>query len=160
MWIWEYCDVIWYEVLYASHPFYIVIVYTSLMLQSWDNVANMHELFTVSSHTRRKSISLAICLATVSTVHMQQHELRTYFFVDHTPRCRSTVAAWTHHCNGNILALLEARWPAEQASWNVQRLVPFVQECISMATLVCAHGTAKSWVFWTCSRVHLLCPPG
>ena len=26
-----------------------------------DNVANMHELFTVSSHTQRKSISLAVC---------------------------------------------------------------------------------------------------
>ena len=30
------------------------------MLQSWDNVANMHELFTVNSHTQRKSISLAV----------------------------------------------------------------------------------------------------
>ena len=39
---------------------------------SMDNVANMHELFTVSSHTRRKSeqyhrvISLS-CMSTVST---------------------------------------------------------------------------------------------
>ena len=42
------------------------------------------------------------------------------------------------------LASLEARWPAEQASQNTRRFVPFIQvrECISMATLVCAHGTA------------------
>ena len=45
------------------------------MLQSWDNVANMHELFTVNSHTQRKSISLAVATSTVSTVRMQQHEL-------------------------------------------------------------------------------------
>ena len=40
------------------------------------------------------------------------------------------------------LALLKARWSAEQASGNARRFTPFTQECISMATLVCAHGTA------------------
>ena len=40
------------------------------------------------------------------------------------------------------LALLEAWWPAEQASRNMQHFVPFVRGCISMATLVCAHGTS------------------
>ena len=39
------------------------------------------------------------------------------------------------------LASLEARWPAEQASRNEQRFALFTRECISMATLVCAHGT-------------------
>ena len=36
------------------------------MSQSWDNVANMHELFTVSSHTRRKSeqYHLPSCMST------------------------------------------------------------------------------------------------
>ena len=40
------------------------------------------------------------------------------------------------------LTLLEAQWPAEQASQNVRRLAPFLRECISMATLVCTHSTA------------------
>ena len=40
------------------------------------------------------------------------------------------------------LASLEAHWPAEQASQNVRCFAPFVRECISMAILVCAHGTA------------------
>ena len=42
------------------------------------------------------------------------------------------------------LSLLEARWPAEQASRNVWRFAPFVRQCISssMATIVCTHGTA------------------
>ena len=39
------------------------------------------------------------------------------------------------------LASLEAQWPAEQASRNAWRFVPFARECVSMATLVCAHGT-------------------
>ena len=131
------------------------------MSQSCDNnMANMHELFTVSSHTQSKQYHLPSCTSTVSTVRMQQHELWTYYLVDHTPRCRSITAAQTHHCNGDILALLERRiyhqngprlslrsrlggtWHAEQASWNTRRFAPFVQECISMATLVYAHGTA------------------
>ena len=40
------------------------------------------------------------------------------------------------------LALLEAWWPAEQASRNAWCFAPFIQQCISMATVVCAHGTA------------------
>ena len=139
------------------------------MLKSWDNVANMHEfIFTVSSHTQRKSkqYHLPSYMSTVSihgTVRMQQHELWTYYFVDHTPWCRSIAAARTHHFNGDVLTLLERRihhwtmtknrprlslrsrlggtWPAEQASRNVQRLVPFIRECISMAILVCARAT-------------------
>ena len=118
-----------------------------------------------SQHTRRKSkqYHLPSCISTVSTVCMQQHELWTYFLVDHTPRCRSTAAAWTHHCKGDNLALLERRichqtmtkdrprlllrsrpggmWPAEQASRNMRHFALFIRECISMATLVCAHGT-------------------
>ena len=82
----------------------------------------------------------------------------------HTPQRRSIVAARTHHSNGNVLrvalsnlspgydkeqtsslASLEARWPTKQASRNARRFVPalFVQECISMTTLVCAYGTAN-----------------
>ena len=38
------------------------------------------------------------------------------------------------------LASLKAWWPAEQASQNAQRFVPFARECVSM-TLICAHGT-------------------
>ena len=41
------------------------------------------------------------------------------------------------------LASLEAQWPAEQASQNAWCLEPFIRECISMATLVCAHGTVN-----------------
>ena len=40
------------------------------------------------------------------------------------------------------LASLEARWPAEQAS-QMRGASRLVQECIFMATLVCAHGTAS-----------------
>ena len=36
-------------------------------------------------------------------------ELWTYYVVDHTPWCGLTAAAQSHHCNGNILALLEHR---------------------------------------------------
>ena len=93
------------------------------------------------------------------TVRMQQHEL---CFVDHIPRCKvnsscsnsslqwwRSRSAWTSNLppdyvkeQTSSLASLEARWPAEQASRNVRRFVPCVRECISMATLVCAHGTA------------------
>ena len=43
-----------------------------LMSQSLDNVANMHELLTVSSHTQKKSkqYHLPSCMSTVSTVCM------------------------------------------------------------------------------------------
>ena len=41
------------------------------------------------------------------------------------------------------LASLKALWPAEQANWNnARRFAPFIWEYISIATLVCAHGTA------------------
>ena len=43
------------------------------MSQSWDNVASMHKLFTVSSYTQKTASSMS----TVSTLHMQQHELHT-----------------------------------------------------------------------------------
>ena len=66
---------------------------------------------------------------------------------DHTPQCRS------RSCSNSSpgydkeqtlsLTLLKARWPAEQASQNAWRFAPFVRECISMATLVCAYGTAN-----------------
>ena len=39
-------------------------------------------------------------------------------------------------------ASLEARWPAEQGLSKCAALPPFIRECISMATFVCAHGTA------------------
>ena len=65
------------------------------MSQSWDNVANMQELFTVSSRTQRKSVEyyLPSCMSTVSTVLLQQYELWTCYCVDHPSkaRCRSTV---------------------------------------------------------------------
>ena len=48
---------------------------------TWDNVANMHT--------------------------WKQYKLWPYYCVDHTPRCRSTTAAWTHHCNGDVLTLTE-----------------------------------------------------
>ena len=38
----------------------------------------------------------------------------------------------------SLLTSLEARWPA---SWNTQHLVPFIRECVSMATVIYAHGT-------------------
>ena len=115
----------------------------------------------VSSHTQIRTISPGVwCMSTVSTVCMQQHELWTYYCVDHTPsmQVNSAAAAQTHHCNGSARTLnlapeydkeqtspltsLEARWPAGQASRNERRFVLFAWECVSMATLVCAHGTA------------------
>ena len=96
------------SLLYPSilfNCFLYLYIQVCLMLQSWDNVANMHKLFTVSSHTQRQSISLA-----VSTVCMQQHELWTYYFIDHIPRCRSIAAARTHHCNGSIPAAARKRF--------------------------------------------------
>ena len=68
--------------------------------------------------------------------------------------------ARTRHCNGDVIALsnlppgydkeqtssltsFEARWPAKQAFRNVRGFAPFVRECISMVTLVCAYGTAN-----------------
>ena len=70
-------------------------------------------------------------------------------------------AAQTHHCNGDVfavlnlhvppgydeeqtlsLASLKDRWPAQQACRNARHFEPFVQQCISMATIVCVHGTA------------------
>ena len=137
------------------------------MSQSWDNVANIYKLFTVGSHTQRNlspyfTVSshaqrnyLPSCMPTISTVCMQQHELWSYYFIDHTPRCRLlelTTAMVTSEQSENIetkntphLSLrsrLGGAWPAEQASRNGQRFVPFVQEWISMATLVCAHSNA------------------
>ena len=102
----------------ADSSFIIIIcIQVCLMLQLWDN---MHDLFTVSSHTQR--IYLPSCMSTVSTVHMQQHELWSYYFVDHTPRCKSTAAARTRHCNGDVLALLERRIYHQAMSKNRPRL--------------------------------------
>ena len=82
---------------------------------------------------------------------------RYYYIVDHTPPCRSTAAAQTHHCNGEVLALLK-RWIYWQRTDLVSRFVrsrlggllsrPLEirgasrRGCISMATLVCAHRTS------------------
>ena len=60
----------------------------------------------------------AVCLATISTVRMQQHKLRTYYFIDHTPHCRSTAAAQTHHCNCDVLAVLKCRMYHQTMSMN------------------------------------------
>ena len=41
----------------------------------------------------------------------------------------------------SFLVSLKAQWPAEQATLNMQHFALFIRECISMATLVCAHDT-------------------
>ena len=160
------------------------------MSQSWDNVASMHELLTVlSSHTRRKcskQYHLRSCISTYSTVHMQLHELWTYYFVDHTPWCRSTAAARTHHCNSDVLALLERRiyhqtmtmnrprlslrsrlsgtWPACWAGLSKRAVLRTVRSRMHLYGHPCLckwhYNSDQSWAFWTCSRVHLLCTPG
>ena len=125
-------------------------------------------------------------MSTVSTEHMQQHELWTYYFVDHTPRCRSTAAAQTHHCNGDILTLLECQIYHQTMKTNRPRLLlrsrlsgtwPACWAGLLKRAAFCAvrsrmhlHGhpclstqhcnSDQTWAFWTCSRAHLLCPPG
>ena len=134
------------------------------MLQSWDNVANnVHELFTVSSHTQRKLFPPTV-LIIYSTVCMQQHELeeacmgggRTLNLLRRRPhplmqvnsscsksplQCQHSRSAWTSKPpdydkeQTSSLASLEALWPTEQASQNMRCFALFVRECISMATL-------------------------
>ena len=166
---------------------YIIHNWVCLMSQSWENVANMCELFTVSSHTQRNlnSIISLSCMSTVSTVRMQQHDrtlnqllCRPHSSMQINSSClnsplhamtvKGDVLALLKHriYHQTISALLEAWWHVacwKCGAWSAWRFAPFVQECISMATLVCTHGTVnsdQSWAFWTCSRAYLLCPPG
>ena len=151
----------------------------------------MHELLTeLSSHTQRqfKQYHLPSCMSTVSTVHMQQHELWTYYFVDHTPWYRSTVslvprsevesgdeqllklttAMVTFSLCSNIESTttvwqrtdLEARWPCGlHASRPINMRSVYGHPC-----LCTRYGTAiltnRGPSELVASRVHLLCPPG
>ena len=116
----------------------------------------MHKLLTACSvQSRCQSVHCA---------HADERSPRTlnlrYCGIDHIPHCRARAAArahrvlqrsrssWTSNLPSGYdkeqtshLASLEARWPAGQASRNAQRFTPFARECLSMATLVCAHST-------------------
>ena len=74
--------------------------------------------------------------------------MHNYYGIDHTPHYLPRAAARTSNLPSGYdkeqispLASLEAWWPAEQASRNARHFVPFARECVSMATLVCTHGT-------------------
>ena len=154
----------------------------------------MHELLTVLRLTyseKSKQYHLPSCMATISTVQMQQNELWTYYnyFVDHTPWCRSTAAAvlklttameMFSLCSNIesttlwqridiVSCLLKAWWHvgcmAERAGLSKRvalctihlvRMHLYGHPCL--CTWHCNFD--QSWTFWTCSRAHLLCPPG
>ena len=105
---------------------------------------------------------------------MQQHELWSYYFVDHTAQCKSTAAARTHHCNGKFLFCLNIEsttrlwpntdfisgtWPTEQASGYALRLCHSFKN-LSLWPPLFVHTALQFWAFWTCSRATLLGPPG
>ena len=49
-----YLLVIMHNAMFVNYGIIIIIsLHVCLMSQSWDNVANMYELFTVSSHTQK-----------------------------------------------------------------------------------------------------------
>ena len=150
-----------YKLPYKSHLVCVLFIPTSsfncfytiqvcLMLQSWDNMANMHELFTVlSSHTQRKSIRS--CMSTISTVRMQQHEFWT---IDHTPQCRSTAAARTHHCTIDVLALLKRRIYHQIMTKSTPRLSlvwgtsPFAREEFLVTSLYYSCASGMLWMYF------------
>ena len=69
--------------------------------------------------------------------------------------CSNSPCKWQRSCSAQTsnlppvydkeqtssLTSLEARWSTEQASSNTQCFTLFTRECVSMATLICAHGT-------------------
>ena len=101
-----------------------------------------------------------------------------YYGVDHTPHCRlfkhtmatfslrsnvdSTTRPWqradftSHFARGSVACRAGL---SKRAA-----LVPLARarECISMAPRPWQPRlyTRQSWIFWTCRRAHLLCPPG
>ena len=130
------------------------------MSQSRVNVANMHAWATNSM------LNTQLPASTVHMCRWKQHWTLNlcYYGVDHTPHCRPRAAARTHRVMAtfSLCSNVESTtrlWQrtdlvsrfargsvarglhAEQASRNARRFAPFVRECISMATLVCAHGT-------------------
>ena len=104
-------------------------------------------LMTVSSHTQRKSVSLAVYQPLVqyacSSTNFEPITSWT------TPRCQVNCSCsnsplqWRRYRSARAsnlppdyvkeqissLASLEARWPAEQASRNARRFAPFVRVC-------------------------------
>ena len=121
----------------------------------------IHSIIAQCPGVTENLISLAVRMSIVSTVRMPAAAARTLNLLvllrrPHPSAMQVNSTARTCHCNGDVLALLnlplknrphltslEARWPAQQASRNARCFAPFVRECISMATLVCAHGTAN-----------------
>ena len=100
-----------------------------------------------------------------------------YYGIDHTPNCRPRVAA---RCDGNVVALLKYHQ-------SMTKNRPLLSPCSRLSSLLsrplkmpgtscCSFKNASlwqpsfthtvlqfwpiQWAFITCSRVHLLCPPG
>ena len=109
-------------------------------------------------------------LAQCACAHESSIELG-YYGVDHTPHCRPRAAAQTHRvmamfslCSNiesttrpwqraaSPLALLEVRWPAQQACRNMRRLRHSLELKnaslwpLGPGNLVCAHGTTISTI--------------
>ena len=160
------------------------------MLQSWDNVAlNMHELLTVSPHIQRKSeqYHLPSCMSTVQCT-CSSTNFKPISITSLTTPLDAGLQQLLELTTAMVMlfALLERRiyhqsmtknrprlslrsrlggtWPAEQASWNTRRFVPFVRAWMHLYGHPCLctqhFNFDQSWAFWTCRRVHLLCPPG
>ena len=143
-------------------PGHNMLVQECLMLQSWINVANMHELFTVSSHTQRKSIiSLAVCcMSNGSTVRTQQHELWTYYFVDHTPRWKvnsSCSLQWRYSRSAQTLNLPPDYVREQTSSLTLQiysRLCGLLSRPLKMRGASCHSFENASLALWLPLLVH------
>ena len=126
-----------------------------LMSQSWDNVNTI-----ATSYSTIEPVSIRACADE-----------------DHTPHWRPRVADQTHR----VIAKFSVRSNVESTTRPWQRTdiascfawacrnarLARARECISLAPrpwqprLCTRHNNSdQSWVFWTCRRAHLLCPPG
>ena len=130
-----------------------------LMSQSWDNVANSYALafnskLTCSeiiwcTYTDESSKNLVSTMAQVTPLDAGQQQLvelttAMVIFLLCSNIESTTWQTIDKHDKEQTSPIdsLEAWWPAKRASQNARCFMPFIQECISMPTLVCAHSTA------------------
>ena len=114
----------------------------------------------------------------------KQHRILNlyYYGVDHTPHCRSRVAARTHRVMAMFSLCLNIEsttrlWQrtdlASRFAWDLVACSVGLPKCAALCAVrlklhlyghprLCTqhYNSDQWWAFWTCSRAHLICPPG
>ena len=140
----------WYHERKFAPPDDIIflVIQVCLMSQSWNNGKYAWVIHSSKAHRKVYLPScIYICQSLVQCAcQLQQHKLWTYwyYFVDHTPRCRSIAAAWTRPHSVESTTRL----------WRRTDLVS--SSCFTQGSVACWAGLSKhAALHAVCSRMHL-----